>query len=126
MAKNKVLEEMLLKARKTDMSSAGTYMKTIASNVYKKDGTTLDATAGQDTSDVPAEDPTKPLDPEVVEEPTVTANAETITETLQNVEDNAVIKLAEGADIVTNVSITKSVTTQGDNAGIAQNFKQEV
>lgn len=126
MAKNKVLEEMLAKARKAATSSAGTYMKTIASNVYKKDGTTIEPKAGQDTSDVPAEDPTKPLEPEVVEEPTATADAETITETLQNAEDNAVIKLAEGTDIATDVAITKSVTTQGDNAGIAQNFKQEV
>ena len=126
MAKNKVLEEMLAKAKATATSSAGTYMKTIASNVYKSDGSTIEPKAGDDTSDVPAEDPTKPLDPEPVEDPTDTADNETITETLSNAEDNAVIKIAEGSEISTTVTIAKSVTTQGDNAGIAQNFKQEV
>lgn len=126
MAKNKVLEEMLAKARKTATSSAGTYMKTIASNVYKKDGTTVEPKAGQDTSDVPAEDPTKPLEPNPVIEPTGTADAETITETLQNAEDDAVINVVKDSDIATDVAITKAVTIQGDNGGIAQNFKQEV
>ena len=118
MAKNKVLEEMLAKARKTATSSAGTYMKTIASNVYKKDGTTVEPKAGQDTSDVPAEDPTKPLEPNPVIEPTGTADAETITETLQNAEDDAVINVVKDSDIATDVAITKAVTIQGDNGGI--------
>ena len=122
MTKNHILESFINKAKKTSVGTAGIYVKTAATNVYLNDGTTYEL---KDVENVPVEDPLAPLPTEPVEEPTETVVPEDVATTISTVEDNAVIEIPEG-EVTEAITVEKSVTIQGENAGIAQNFDQEV
>lgn len=103
---NKVIAELIQKAKAASIMNRGAYPVTIATNVYMQDGSSVE-------SDIQK--------PDVVVDPSVTP----ITEVITNVESGAVIAIPEG-EVAESLTLDKGVVIQGSNAGVPQNYKQEV
>ena len=115
--KHPLMLEAIAKAKAAALSNRGMYSFTLTTNVFKLDGSPLEEKA------VENEDGVAPVEP--VPEADVTVEAETAVETLATAEDGAVVEVAAG-EIAQELTVEKSVTMLGENAGIAQNFDQEV
>ena len=107
---NRIVEELIKKAKATSIANRGKYPITVATNVYKQDGTSLETGDNSEISE-----------PDVVVDPTSTH----IVEVIKEVESGAVIAVADG-EVAEELNLDKGVTIQGVNAGIPQNYKQEV
>lgn len=110
---NRVVEEMIKKAKATSVANRGQYRVTVATNVFNQDGTSVEKKDNDITNDIPAH--------AIVVDPTVTPVAEVI----KTVEDGSVIAIVDG-EVAEKLVVDKSAVVQGVNAGIAQNYAQEI
>ena len=109
--------EAIENARRASLINRGMYPYTMATNVFYQDGTRLEAIPGEEdgASDVATPDTVVDLsDPET-----------SVSEVLTEAENGEVIEL-QGGTVEEELTLDKSVTLNGENAGVAQNFKQEV
>ena len=101
---NRVVEELIRKAKATSISNRGKYPVTIASNVYKQNGTALENKKFPEADVV--------VNPE--EAP--------VSEVIATVEPGAVIAI-DGI-VAEELTLDKGLVIQGANAGIPQNHPQ--
>lgn len=113
---NKIVEEMIKKAKATSIKNRGAYPVTIATNAFKQNGTPLEKVIKKlPDEEIPAADMSVDLqDPE-----------NTVTDAIVIADNNAIIAVSEG-EVTSEMTLDKGITLQGVNAGIAQNFDQEV
>ena len=104
-------QELILKAKRAASSNRGLYPRTLATNVFTKSGNPIES-----STELPK--PTVTIDPADPE-------SETVANVIASVEDNAVIAITAGT-IEEELVLDKSLTIRGVNAGIAQNYEQEV
>lgn len=115
---NKIIEEMIAKAKAASVANRGAYPVTAATNVFKKDGSRLEEKSGDSKL------PDEPVaEPEVVIE--LSDPETTVSGVIATIEEDAVIGLTEG-EVAETLTVDKGVTIQGVNAGVAQNYLQEV
>ena len=107
---NRIVEELIKKAKATSVINRGMYPVTVATNVYKQDGTPLERERDQE---VPKAD--------IIVNPEETA----IVDILEQVNSGAIIEISEG-EVTEELVLGKGVTIQGYNAGISQNYAQEI
>ena len=110
---NRVVEEMIKKAKATSIANRGQYRVTIASNVFNQNGTTMEDKTDSTPNDTPTAD--------IVVDPSTTP----VNEVIAKVENGAVIEITPG-EVVNTVTVDKSATIHGANAGVAQNYSQEI
>ena len=110
------LLEAIENAKRASLINRGMYPYTVATNVFYQDGTRLEAIPGEEgTTDVATPDTVVDLtDPET-----------SVSNVLAEAENGEVIEL-QGGTVEEELTLDKSVTLNGENAGVAQNFKQEV
>ena len=108
---NKVIEDLIKKAKSASVANRGAYPYTTAANVFKQDGTSVE----EKTSNIEFPEADVIVNPE----------STPIVEVISSVEDGAVIAVTDGV-IVEEIVLNKGVVIQGVNAGIPQNHKQEV
>ena len=111
---NRIVEELIKKSKAASINNRGVYPVTAASNVFKQDGTPLEkVTENVITPDIP--------EPDVVVDPTTTP----VTEIIASIESGAIVAVADG-EVAEELNLNKGIVLQGVNAGIPQNYKQEV
>ena len=106
---NRVVEEMIKKAKAASVANRGQYKVTAATNVFTQSGTSI-----EDKTDIV---PT----PDVIVDPTETPVAEVIA----TVEENSVVAIVD-CEVSENLAVDKGIEILGVNAGIAQNYAQEI
>ena len=110
---NRIVEELIKKSKAASIKNRGMYPVTIATNVYKQDGTSMETVPNQEI-----------LEPDVIINPN-DPEATPISEVVASIESGAVISVSNG-EIAEELNLDKGIVLQGVNAGIAQNYKQEV
>ena len=108
--KDKIRQQFIDAAKKASVLNRGAYMKTAATNTFNTNGTTV-----EESVDI------IPDDPNDEEEIPISDAVDSIT----NATDGEVIHLSSG-EVTEELNINSSITVEGENAGIAQNFNQEV
>lgn len=113
---NRIVEELIKKSKAASIKNRGAYPVTAAKNTFKLNGECY-----EDLIPVGPKEPVLPSDTTV--DPTNTES--TLASVMSSAEDGSVIDITEGS-VSIDLAVDKSVTLQGTNAGIAQNFDQEV
>lgn len=115
---NRIIEELIKCAKEASLKNRGQYGVTIATNVYKKDGSTIERKV----------EPGKLADEEIPEADIVldlSSPDEAPIEVIIASSEGAIIAVSDG-EIASELKLEKDLTLQGVNAGIAQNYDQEV
>lgn len=115
---NRIVKELIKKSKAANVKNRGAYPVTIATNVIRQDGTPLEEKTAEE---LPIQEI---LEPDVVINPS-DAESTPITEVIESVEKDAVISVSDG-EIAVELTFAKGVVIQGANAGVPQNYKQEV
>lgn len=114
---NKIVEELIKKAKAASISNRGAYPVTAADHVFKQNGMTL------------GDDYVEALPDEEIPEANVVVDlqeSETpIVEIINTAESGVVIAVSDG-EVAEELVLNKGVVMQGVNAGVAQNHRQEV
>lgn len=110
--RNLIREKLLNASKKSTTQSRGMYPHTLATNVYKLDGSTIE-------NDTPG--PVYPETPDVIVSPDDSENA--VNDAISKLDAGKVMAISEG-EVNEPLSINKSITLMGETAGIKQNFDQ--
>ena len=112
---NRIVEELIKKCKDASVANRGAYPMTTADSVYTEDGTTVEDNEQNPSQDIP--------EPDVIIDPN-DPEATPVAEVIATVQNGAVIAVGVG-EIIEELVLDKSVTIQGTNAGIPQNYPHE-
>ena len=116
---NRIIEELIQKAKSASVTNRGAYPVTAAANVFKQDGTSLEGIH------IPAKLPNEEVPEADVVVDLHEPEHSLITEIIDTAESGAVIAVSDG-EVAEELTLCKGIVMQGVNAGIAQNYRQEV